>query len=249
MEQSSSGERGWEGRGALCKAKSPAAWRASRRQWDVNAGWVHQRLLARGSRRERAQTWGRRPGVVPGPPCAPRPQRVTVPLPPPPLRSSPCSSSPARSGWGAGDRRAGEALRRPGSSPALGAWEPWRGAARPGEEGAEVSGLGDSPRLADPGSPCSRILSPGLGGRRAGQVGGGRGVEGRPWYPFRPLLLAVLPEPRGSPQVRPSRKEARRDLVPGRMCPKGKGPAGYFYQSLWVDAALCTVWKRCLANR
>lgn len=116
MEQSSSGERGWGGRGALCKAKSPAAWRASRRQWGVNAGCIHHGLLARGSRRERAQTWGRRPGVVPGPPCAPRPQRVTVPLPPPPLRSSPCSSSPARSGWGAGDRRAGGALRRPGSS-------------------------------------------------------------------------------------------------------------------------------------
>lgn len=59
---------------------------------------------------ETAARGGPRPSLRPSPP------RVTVPLPPPSLRSSPYSSSPARSGWGAGDRRAGGALRRPGSS-------------------------------------------------------------------------------------------------------------------------------------
>lgn len=167
------------------------------------------------------------------PSASPSPSRPRLCAPPP--------APPPRRGPAGGREIGGREERSvgPGARPALGAWEPRRGAARPGEEGAEVSGLGDSPGLEDrPGSPCSRILPPGLGGRLAGQVGGGRGAERRPWHPFRPLLPAVLPEPRGSPQVGPSRKEARRDLVPGRMCPKGKGPAGYFYPSLWVDAAL-----------
>lgn len=235
--------------GALCKAKSPAAWRASRRQWGVNAGWVHQGLLAPGSRRERAQTWGRRPGVVPGPPCAPRPPARHRPPPAPASALLPLLLLPGAVRLrGAGDRRAGGALRRPGSS------------AGPGRVGAVArrcegrrGGRGGEPAGGRPEAGGSSGVSvkphPSSGTRRAPSWPGGRGAEGRPWHPFRPLLHAVLPEPRGSPQVRPSRKEARRDLVPGRMCPKGKGPAGYFYQSLWVDAALFTVRKRCLANR
>lgn len=79
-----------------------------------------------------------------------------------------------------------------------------------------MSRLGESPGLEDrQGSPCSRILPPGLGGRLAGQVGGERGAEGRQWHPFRPLLPAVLPEPRGSPQVGAQRKGGQE-----RPCPR-----------------------------
>lgn len=190
----------------------------------------------------------------PLPSRAPRAPRASPPAQP--RRASPCSSSPARSGWGAGASRAGGALLGPGARRALGAWEPRRGAARPGEEGAEVSELGESPVVAECGVAVLR--APGaasfLRDSAGAQLPGGRGAEGRPSQPIPPppppcVVPLVLPEPRGSPQVGPCRKEARRDLVPGRTCPKGKGPAGYFYQSLWIDAALFSVRKRCLANR
>lgn len=57
--------------------------------------------------------------------------------------------------------------------------------------------------------------------------GSGKGRKGCLFRRFRPLLLLVFHELPESLEVEPRRKEARRDIVPGRMRPKGKGRAGY----------------------
>lgn len=130
----------------------------------------------------------------PLPSRAPRAPRASPPAQP--RRASPCSSSPARSGWGAGASRAGGALLGPGARRALGAWEPRRGAARPGEEGAEVSELGESPVVAECGVAVLR--APGaasfLRDSAGAQLPGGRGAEGRPSQPIPPP-----PHPASSP--------------------------------------------------
>lgn len=187
----------------------------------------------------------------PAPPCASPPA-----LPP---RASSCSTSPARRGPARGQEELGreEHSVGPGARRALGAGEPRRCAAsvarrrgRGGEPG------GQSAEVADPGSPSSGCCAgaasflPDSGGGlelARGRVGGVlEGVRRTHSAPLSPSVFPELWEVLGSG---PNRKEARRDLVPGRMCPKGKGPAGYFCQPLWIDAALFTVVQHCLPNR